>query len=189
MKIKQLDISGFRAFATSFSFDLAADAVILVGANGTGKTSLFDAILWALTGRIARIGPTASSVVSMYSESGEAYVRLELETSDQQVVTLSRRFDGTRETFQFESNGSSTRDDLGRAQMLNTLWPQALVTDEPINALSVALTRSVYLQQDLVREFVEGITPGDRFNALSELVGTGRMTELQTQLERAKKSW
>jgi len=189
MRILGLTVSGFRGFAKPYSFDLAADAVILVGPNGTGKTSLFDAILWVLTGRLARLGPAANSVVSVYSDSGEAYVRLELQGPNRQTVAISRRFDGSKQSFQFESDGSSSRDDLGWALMLDVLWPQALSTDEPADALTVALTRSVYLQQDLVREFVEGITPGDRFNALSELVGTGRMTELQMQLERAKKTW
>ncbi len=189
MRLKRVEVSGFRAFASSYSFDMDADAVILVGANGTGKTSLFDAVLWALSGRLPRIGSEPTSVVSMYSDSGEAHVRLELKGLNEQTVTISRRFDGNRESFQFESNGSSARDDLGRAQMLDAIWPQALLTDQPIDSLTLALTRSVYLQQDLVREFVEGLTPADRFNALSELVGTGRMTDLQAQLERAKKSW
>src|SRR5712692_102141 len=184
MRILGLSVSGFRGFAKPYSFDLAADAVVLIGPNGTGKTSVFDAILWALTGRLARIGSAANSVVSMYSDSGEAYVRLELEGPNRQTLAISRRFDGSKQSFLYEMGGAPSRDELGWAHMLDVLWPQALATDDPVDALTLALTRSVYLQQDLVREFVEGITPGDRFNALSELVGTGRMTELQMQLER-----
>lgn len=51
------------------------------------------------------------------------------------------------------------------------------------------LTRSVYLQQDLVRQFVEAPSDHDRFAAVSELVGAGRVTELQSSLERAKRAW
>ncbi|NOT00469.1 MAG: hypothetical protein HOP29_07555 [Phycisphaerales bacterium] len=51
------------------------------------------------------------------------------------------------------------------------------------------LTRSVYLQQDLIRQFVEAASDQDRFSAVSELVGAGRVTELQASLERQKKGW
>jgi len=51
------------------------------------------------------------------------------------------------------------------------------------------LTRGVYLQQDLVRQFVEAESDQERFAAVSELVGAGRVTELQAALERAKKAW
>jgi hypothetical protein len=51
------------------------------------------------------------------------------------------------------------------------------------------LTRSVYLQQDLVRQFIEAASDQERFAAVSELVGAGRVTELQASLERAKRAW
>ena len=52
MRLVQLKVNGFRGFATPYEFDLDADAVVVVGANGNGKTSLFDAILWCLSGRV-----------------------------------------------------------------------------------------------------------------------------------------
>jgi len=45
MRLHSLEVSGFRGFAAEQHFDLDADAVIVVGTNGNGKTSLFDAIL------------------------------------------------------------------------------------------------------------------------------------------------
>jgi len=55
--------------------------------------------------------------------------------------------------------------------------------------LASVLARGVYLQQDLIRHFVEAATDQERFTAVSELVGAGRVTELQASLERAKKAW
>jgi DNA repair exonuclease SbcCD ATPase subunit len=51
------------------------------------------------------------------------------------------------------------------------------------------LTRSVYLQQDVVGQFIDGDTPRERFEAVSELVGAGRVTELTASLESAKRAW
>lgn len=38
MRIKSITLSGFRGFAKMESIDLDADAVIVSGANGRGKT-------------------------------------------------------------------------------------------------------------------------------------------------------
>lgn len=75
MRLVSLEISGFRGFPQRCMFDLDADAIVVVGANGHGKTSLFDGILWALSGRIPRISEDAR-IVSMYSETGQARVEL-----------------------------------------------------------------------------------------------------------------
>ena len=54
-RLRSLEVNGFRAFANEMRFDLDADSIVVIGANGQGKTSFFDAILWALTGRIPRL--------------------------------------------------------------------------------------------------------------------------------------
>lgn len=55
MRITSIELAGFRAFGAEAVLDLAADAVILVGPNGSGKTSVLDGILWSLTGRVPRM--------------------------------------------------------------------------------------------------------------------------------------
>jgi exonuclease SbcC len=54
VRLKGLKIRDFRAYREQ-SFDLGADVVLLYGLNGLGKTSLFDAIDFACTGRIGRL--------------------------------------------------------------------------------------------------------------------------------------
>src|SRR5437870_45039 len=98
MKLLSMELSGFRGFAQRREFDLDADAVILVGANGHGKTSLFDGVLWALSGRIPRIHRLDNDdarLVSMYSETGQARVELRLEDPGTgRQFTVTRSFDG-----------------------------------------------------------------------------------------------
>ena len=38
MRLKQVTLSGFRAFATTTTVDLDADCIVISGANGQGKT-------------------------------------------------------------------------------------------------------------------------------------------------------
>jgi DNA repair exonuclease SbcCD ATPase subunit len=76
MRLLSLELSGFRGFPLHQEFDLDADAVVVVGANGNGKTSLFDGILWALCGRVLRLANDDARLVSLYSETGQARAAL-----------------------------------------------------------------------------------------------------------------
>ena len=188
MRISRLVVSGFRGFATSRTFDLDADAIIIVGVNGQGKTSLFDSILWALTGAIPRLGDD-ERLVSMYSPSGEARVEVALRSSSGEMMTVTRSFDGEQQQLRLVQGEEVSQDDVARVNLLAALWPDAAHTPDGQSALTSALTRSVYLQQDLVREFIEADDEQQRFSAVSELVGAGRVTDLSLALERAKTAW
>ena len=54
VRLKELEISNFRAYRGSFEFDLDADLIVLFGPNGFGKTSFFDAIDFVCSGGVAR---------------------------------------------------------------------------------------------------------------------------------------
>lgn len=190
MRLLSLELSGFRGFPQRHRFDLDADAVVVVGANGQGKTSLFDGILWALSGRIPRLHNEDARLVSMYSETGQA--RVELRLKDLQrggQFTVTRSFDGKEGRVALETPDGSYQGPSAEGRLIDLVWPDAASASDPREALASVLTRSVYLQQDLIRQFVEAATDQERFAAVSELVGAGRVTELQASLERAKKAW
>ena len=88
MRLVQLEVRGFRAFQSRETFDLDADAVVIAGANGQGKTSLFDAILWGLTDTIRRLGKSDEHLVNRYSETLEAEVKITLRADDGRVAQL-----------------------------------------------------------------------------------------------------
>jgi DNA repair exonuclease SbcCD ATPase subunit len=100
-----------------------------------------------------------------------------------------RSFDGQRQRLQVDLAGNRFAESSAWLRLLEHLWPEALLTPDNVGALTTALTRSIYLQQDLVRQFIEADTPQQRFNAVSELIGVGRVTELLQQLDRAKTAW
>ncbi len=189
MRIKSLELSGFRAFPKEQSFDLDADTIVVMGPNGQGKTSLFDGILWALTGKIARLGEKDENVVSMYSSSGSASAHLVLRNRQARNIGISRSTDGTNQLIRLTIDGESFEGSSAQNRILELLRPDVLLTTERESALSDAITRSIYLQQDVVRQFVDADTQQERFTAISELVGIGRVTELQLQLERQKTAW
>jgi exonuclease SbcC len=190
MRILSLELAGFRGFSTKQKFDLNADAVIVVGANGNGKTSLFDAVLWAISGRIPRLGADDVPLVCKFSETGQARVSLRLGRADgSSPLTVTRVFDGERTTVSVETPEGVLRGPEAEGRLIQQIWQEVAAAANPPEALATALTRSVYLQQDLVRDFIDSATAQERFSAVSELVGAGRVTDLQGELERAKKAW
>jgi len=54
--LQRIEISNFRAYGDNFSLSLPGTGVtILTGPDGLGKSTLFEAIEWALTGRVRRL--------------------------------------------------------------------------------------------------------------------------------------
>jgi len=190
MRLLSLEVSGFRGFAGKQFFDLDADAIIVVGANGNGKTSLFDAILWALSGRVLRLGEDDSQLVCRFSDTGQARVTVRLsQTRAASPVTVTRVFDGEETKISVDTADGLLHGPEAEGRLIQMIWKEAATAANPAHALSTVLTRSVYLQQDLVRQFIDSATGQERFNAVSELVGAGRVTDLQAELEKAKAAW
>lgn len=189
MRLRALQVEGFRSFAARESFDLAADVILITGPNGTGKTSLLDAVLWALTGHVPRLGDHQDKVISLYAPFGFAEVQLELVDPSGSTYHVIRRFDGYDETLAFEDAGRTVEGQRAESALLEKLWPDSLSFEDGSSALAKVLTWCVYLEQDLVRRFVESEGDDERFLAVSEVVGATQVTELQTELERARGGW
>ncbi|MHC2068137.1 AAA family ATPase [Bremerella sp. T1] len=188
MRLKHIEISGFRGFPKTVAFDLSADATILVGANGLGKTSLLDAIHWGLCGQLPRLGENGS-VISLYSETGQARTTLRLTQPNGEELCIIRLIDSDSHSVSVVENGQQLKGSIAKARLIESLWPDAASANDENSVLSSTLTRCVYLQQDRIRDFVESTTDRDRFSVISELVGTGRLNELQSQLESESRSW
>ncbi len=190
MRLVTLEISGFRGFPEKRVIDLDADAVVIIGANGNGKTSVFDAILWGISGRIPRLSGDGAGVVSLYAEGALARVMLTLRRpTTGESFTITRTCEGTENRISLETADAKLQGPSAQGRLIDLIWPDAGSASDPNEALATVLTRGVYLQQDLIRHFVEAANDHERFTAVSELVGAGRVTELQSSLERSKRAW
>ena len=52
MKLDFVEVCGFRGFRDKLRFDFGAGFTVITGRNGVGKSTLCDAIEFALTGKI-----------------------------------------------------------------------------------------------------------------------------------------
>src|SRR5215469_5019285 len=143
MRLLSIELSGFRGFAKKREFDLNAEAVIVIGANGHGKTSLFDGILWALSGRIPRLQGDDSNIVSMYSETGQARVVLRFEDRTSGITyAVTRSYDGRDKRIILETPTGSLQGPSAEGALIDLAWPPAAAAQDASNALAAVLTRS-----------------------------------------------
>ena len=88
MKIKRLEISGFKSFADKVVLDFQQDVTGVVGPNGCGKSNIVDAIRWCMGEQSAKNlrGKAMEDVIFVGSENrkplGVAEVSLVFSTED-----------------------------------------------------------------------------------------------------------
>ncbi|MEI6306537.1 MAG: AAA family ATPase, partial [Deltaproteobacteria bacterium] len=88
MKIKRLEINGFKSFAEKTVLDFQQNVTAVVGPNGCGKSNIVDAIRWCMGEQSAKNlrGKAMEDVIFVGSENrkplGMAEVSLIFSTED-----------------------------------------------------------------------------------------------------------
>ncbi|WP_045743047.1 AAA family ATPase [Actinoplanes rectilineatus] len=96
MRPLRLDMAGFTVFRDQTTVDFTdADYFALVGPTGSGKSTVLDAICFALYGTVPRWGGARGIVNALAPSAAEARVRLVFESAgDRYVATRVVRRDG-----------------------------------------------------------------------------------------------
>lgn len=97
--LKSISIENFRAYRTKREFSLGKAVTVLYGPNGFGKTSLFDAIDFAVTGGVKRLekanGGLAKAAKHLDSGAEPTVVSLTIEREGKQHVITRTLTDPT----------------------------------------------------------------------------------------------
>lgn len=172
MKLEFVEMCGFRGFRDKIRVEFGSGFTIVSGRNGVGKSTICDAIEFALTGTIDkyRVEKAASESLTDYvwwrgkGQPERHYVRLALAGEDEGglVVTRSREGGCDRSAQELEAVlCSSPCPENALALLCRT----SIVRDEWISALSVDMTET------------------ERFKLVRSALGTSEGTDLG---ERAK---
>jgi len=70
-KLNSITLSNLRKFGPDVKIELSPCATIVLAPNGTGKTTLFEAIEFGLTGKVARLGDDITHVIRDEEMSAE----------------------------------------------------------------------------------------------------------------------
>lgn len=70
-KMKSITLSNIRRFGPNAKIEFSPGATILLAPNGTGKTAVFEAIEFGLTGKIARLGDDLTPIIRDSQQAAE----------------------------------------------------------------------------------------------------------------------
>ncbi|HEX2089355.1 MAG TPA: SMC family ATPase, partial [Actinomycetota bacterium] len=167
MRPLKIDLKGFTAFREAQELDFSAlDVFAISGPTGSGKSSLLDAMTYALYGRVERVGDRVSQLISQ----GQPRMAVTLEFAvgqDRYRVTRSTPAKGTTKILlerQTTDGWKQAGDGADRVK-------DAEKTISRLIGLTYdGFTRSVVLPQGKFAEFLVG-DPKKRRDILTELLG------------------
>lgn len=137
MRLKEISVRGFRAFNDEYSFQFDEKLTLFVGMNGTGKTSLCDAIQFGILGKLPQ-----------YKEIEEAKF---------QDMIINRNYSNktVKVSIKFVDGSFITREKTS-ATLLKPTQAVQISESEGVPAISYEDFRStIYLRQEQIRRFIE----------------------------------
>ncbi len=181
MRIEEFAVSGFRGFRDERRIEMAANVVIISGPNGSGKTSLLDAIQWLLLGDVPRLRSSTlkkdEDYLSNRYASSPPFVEASLRSAEGEQVRVSRR--GLGKSMQVQVDGASEGALVGDSAQQ---WLNSAMSSSLTGLGEADLVRRYVLQQDDMREFL-GADTKERYEFIAALSGMERLTNLEDQMK------
>jgi DNA repair protein SbcC/Rad50 len=185
----KLTLSGFMSYRAEQTLDFKDDALwVLVGKNASGKSSIFDAIIFVLFGKTRIKGIPNGELVNHYSDIAEI-------TFDFAVGNKRYRVRRT-----INKNGSATRQaSILLSKPDSSFVPQPIPLthkekefkdwiDNEIGLNYEVFVTSVLLRQGKADEFLESPTE-TRYDVLSKLVDISKYVALEGKAREQKNFW
>lgn len=110
MKLKSIEINGFKSFADRVKLDFESNITAIIGPNGSGKSNVSDAVRWVLgeqgtkTLRANKMEDVIFSGTSEKAQKNNAFVSITFDNSDNLIpidfkeVTISRHLSRSGES-------------------------------------------------------------------------------------------
>ena len=165
-KIKSISITGIRGIKDFISLPLDEKSVLLYGDNGTGKSSISDAIEWFYTDKVSHLS------------GGEIDLKDALRNSYQKdtdtasiAISYNRNVIGATKSL-FSKRGKLT------SELSNS-------SDDFQNYYAASQSENLLLRYQFLRDFIDQ-TKGDKLKYLSDIIGFSEVTKTKDVLRNTK---
>jgi len=167
-KINTISIKGIRGAKNVLELPLNGRSIVLYGDNGTGKSSISDAIEWFYTNRVEHL--SSNSEIDLKDALRNSSVK----TDDVSEVTVS---------FLKETALDCSKSLFNKRDKLITEFSN--VSDDFKNYLEESKEENLLLRYQYLTNFIDN-TKSDKLKYLSDIIGFGEVTKKKEVL---KKSW
>ena len=177
MRPGELTISGFRSYADTVTFDFSGRSLVgIVGPIGSGKSSILDAIAFALYGKTPHIESGTKSLINQRRDALQVSLGFEVDGTGWKVVRALRRAGASAHTlYRVDADGEQEVADKER---------EVTAQVEAILGLDfAAFRRSVLLAQNQFAQFLNA-TPSDRGSVLKGVFGFDRLDAMREATKR-----
>ncbi|ATF56508.1 SMC family ATPase [Streptococcus anginosus] len=183
IRLKQVIIKNFRNFQGTHQFDFSKDVTIFLGDNGNGKSSVFDAIQWCLTGNVERFKNVSSAdimkSVLINKNSDECAVEI-IFTTNLSLKRVAPRYGNIRVSCNY--GNEIVRGDKNVKEYIEGLFKNSKGEKFDIQEF----LKSSLLAQDQVLDFISSDTANDRYRVLSSILGMNEITNLKENYEKVR---
>jgi DNA repair exonuclease SbcCD ATPase subunit len=181
-RITEIKVNGIRGFNKPEEVHFGEGLTLLYGKNGSGKSSILQAIEWGITGRIPYMkgGDFAreDAIVNMFTRSKKGTVEVHLQDG-QAPISLQRtrkmaKTSGGKPSLELKIGDKTVEDEEAHEEL------------EKILGISLdAFQQSKYLHQETLREILQA-GPEDRSKAIDKLLGTFEVREFAKTIDMDK---
>lgn len=146
MKLAYVDLCGFRGYRKPLRIDFGSRFTIIDGRNGSGKSTIFDAIEYALTGKLGKYRDAAAgeSVADYvwwtgHGRADDYYVEVGFRDNEQLFSVRRTQLDGADPERLSQLVSRLCDAALAPESPLDHLCASAIIRDEHITSLSLDL--------------------------------------------------
>lgn len=165
VKIKNISISGIRGIKEELTLPLSEKSILIYGDNGTGKSSISDALEWYFTERVNHLASQEidlKDALRNSSVSNDVQSRIQIDFSNVKYNSEKKLFQKKEKLVAEDSNS----------------------TEDFINYIDRTSRENLILRYQYLTDFIDK-TKGDKLKSLSDIIGFSEVNKTKEVLKKA----
>ncbi|MFZ1288506.1 MAG: hypothetical protein WAR79_00325 [Melioribacteraceae bacterium] len=168
VKIKNIEIKGLRGIKEDLSIKLDSKSILLYGENGSGKSSITDAIEWYYTDKVSHLSGSEIDLKEALRNSTLA----ENDESSVKIIYSKNVLDNEKKLFY-------------KRKKLTTELSNS--SEDFTNYIKSSESENLVIRYHALRKFID-ITKGEKLKYLSDIIGYSEVTRAKDIFKKAVNS-